>query len=138
MRHAAPGSLAGTETILLVEDQEEVRRVAAQILTRHGYGVIQASGPREALRMAATPGTRFHLLLTDVVMPELSGPELARQMKVLRPDLRVLYTSGYTDDAIGRHGVLERDIAFAPKPFTPHALLQKVRDVLDAPTPPRI
>ncbi len=123
----------GHEAILLVEDQTEVRRVAAQILTRHGYRVVEAPGPREALRLAGT--APFDLLLTDVVMPDMSGRELARRLHALRPDLRVLYTSGCTDNAIGHHGVLESGLAFAQKPFTPASLLQKVRAALDAPEP---
>jgi signal transduction histidine kinase/CheY-like chemotaxis protein len=128
-------SARGTETILLVEDQTEVRAVARAALMRHGYRVLEASGGEEALGIVARHGRDIDLLLTDVVMPAMSGPELAAQIHQRYPDLRVLYASGYTDDAMGRHGVLDADVAFIQKPFTPQQLLRKVRDILQAQEP---
>jgi CheY-like chemotaxis protein len=125
------GALGGNETILLVEDQSEVRAVARAALTRHGYTVLEASQGEEALQIEQDHHERIHLLLTDVVMPAMSGRELAQRLLQRRPDVRVLYTSGYTDDAIVHRGVIESGVAFIQKPFTPTALLRKVREVLD-------
>ncbi len=134
-RHTpAPSKLVvtGTETILLVEDADGVRAVARRILVRAGYHVLAASGGVEALALFAEhPGT-IDLLLTDVVMPGMSGPELAKRLLGQRADLKVLCMSGYTDDSIVRHGVLSAELAFLPKPFTPVSLASKVREVLDA------
>jgi DNA-binding response OmpR family regulator len=127
-----PGDLRGTETILLVEDEEQVGTVACAILRRHGYEVLQASNGDEALLISRDFPKRIHLLLTDVVMPRLSGRRLAEQLGPVRPGMKVLYASGYTDDAIVRHGVLEAGVAFLQKPFTPDGLLLRVREVLDA------
>jgi two-component system cell cycle sensor histidine kinase/response regulator CckA len=124
-------ALDGHETILLVEDQPEVRAVARVALTRHGYTVLEASQGDEALRIEKDHHERIHLLLTDVVMPAMGGRELAQRLRERRPDVRVLYTSGYTDDAIVHHGVIEPGVAFIQKPFTPTGLLRKVREVLD-------
>ncbi|HXA11820.1 MAG TPA: response regulator, partial [Mycobacterium sp.] len=125
--------LGGSETILLVEDQPEVRSVTRAALTRRGYTVIEASQGEEALQIVeGHPGT-IHLLLTDVVMPAMGGRELARRLLHRRPHLRVLYTSGYADTAIVHHGVVESDVAFIQKPYTPDSLLHKVREVLDSP-----
>jgi PAS domain S-box-containing protein len=121
----------GSETILLVEDDDSARDLVRQILTKSGYQVMEeASGPKALARCAGAEGS-IHLLLTDVVMPELSGPELARRLAPLRPQMKVLYISGYTDDALGQHGALDRGIALLQKPFTPEALAAKVREVLD-------
>jgi PAS domain S-box-containing protein len=124
----APG---GIETILLVEDQPEVRGVAHAALTRQGYTVLEASHGEEALQIARHNDEEIHLLLTDVVMPGMSGPELAERVLQRHPRIRVLYTSGYTDNAIVHHGVIESGVAFIQKPFTPASLLDKVRAVLD-------
>jgi two-component system cell cycle sensor histidine kinase/response regulator CckA len=120
-----------TETILLVEDEEQVRAVARGILTRLGYEILDAADPNEALRLSAAHTGDIHLLLSDVVMPQMSGPILAEQVRALRPDIEVLYMSGYTDDSIVRHGILEANVAFIQKPITPRTLAQKVREVLD-------
>lgn len=125
-------SLGGTETVLLVEDEETVRGLAARVLRGHGYQVLEAADAAEAERMAATGGRFLHLLLTDVVMPGVSGLELARRLSSDRPKMRVLYMSGYTDETIDRRGVLDGNVAFLPKPFLPEALARKVREVLDA------
>ena len=125
-------STHGTETILLAEDQDEVRAVARTILVRNGYTVLEAANPDEALRIARNHRLPIDLLFTDVVMPGMNGRELAQQVQGLRRGIKVLFSSGYTDDSIVRTGVLERDIAFIQKPYAPDALLHKVRDVLDA------
>jgi PAS domain S-box-containing protein len=121
----------GTETVLLVEDQAEVRAVALACLARHGYRVLEASRGDDALRVAAQYEGPIDLLLTDVVMPAMSGADLARELLRIRPDVRVLYASGYTESVIVSHGVLEPDVDLIQKPFTPERLLQKIRDVLD-------
>jgi two-component system cell cycle sensor histidine kinase/response regulator CckA len=131
---AAPKeSLQGTETVLLVEDAAEVRAVTHLVLDRLGYTVLEAPNGKAALHLATKHHGPIHLLLTDVVMPELGGRHLAEQLTALRPELRVLYASGYTDDAVVRHGVLKPGIAYLQKPFTPQVLARKVREVLDAP-----
>ena len=121
----------GTETVLLVEDQDDVRDVARAILRHAGYTVIDASRPRTALAMVQD-GVPFDLLLTDVVMPQMSGRDLAKAVAELRPDVKVLYTSGYAEDAIVKHGVLDPGLAFLPKPFTPKDLLKAVRSTIDS------
>jgi PAS domain S-box-containing protein len=124
--------LRGTETVLLVEDEHQVRAAARTILERYGYEVIEMASAPEALEYCQGSPETLHLLLTDVVMPRMSGPELARHLIDLFPDLRVLCMSGYIDDAISRHGLVEADIAFLQKPFTSESLTRKVREVLDA------
>ena len=131
-QRAFPG--AG-ETILLVEDLPSVRTVMRELLTRNGYRILEADSGGLALQLAHSFTNPIDLLLTDVVMPAMNGRELARRMQVLRPDVRVLYTSGYTDDLIAHHGVLEAGVSFLPKPFTQQQLLQKLREVLDHPPP---
>jgi CheY-like chemotaxis protein len=126
-----PEMLLGTEVILLVEDQDEVRRVAASILRHGGYSVIETGNPRTALSLGLDFETRFDLLLTDVVMPEMTGRELAKTIAAKRSGLRVLYTSGYAESEIVEHGVLEAGLAFVAKPFTSQGLLQAVRKALD-------
>jgi PAS domain S-box-containing protein len=129
----APQTLRGSETVLLVEDEEQVRAVVVAVLRRYGYDVIVATSAGEALLLCEQHARPIHLLLTDVVMPQMSGPELAKRLMAIRPTLRVLCMSGYTDDSIVRHGVLETGVAYLQKPFTPISLTQKVREVLDDP-----
>jgi CheY-like chemotaxis protein len=127
-----PSAAGGSETVLLVEDEGPVRVVAHEILRRHGYTVLEARDAIAALAFGDKhPGT-IDLLLTDVVMPQLSGPELVKRLLVMRPGLRVLFMSGYTDDGVVRHGILDSEVAFVQKPFTPESLARKVRETLDA------
>jgi two-component system cell cycle sensor histidine kinase/response regulator CckA len=123
-------TLRGTETILLVEDEEQVRTIALNILRRQGYQVIAAQNAGDALLICERHEGRIDLLLTDVVMPLMSGPELAKRLALPRPDMKVLCMSGYTDDSIVRHGVLETGVAFVQKPITPALLTRRVREVL--------
>jgi CheY-like chemotaxis protein len=125
-------TVRGTETVLLVEDNDALRAVARSILSKNGYDVIDAASGAEALRASARHAGRIHLLLTDVVMPQMSGPELAARLAPARPDMKVLCMSGYTDDSVVRHGVLEPHHSFIQKPITPESLARKVRAVLDA------
>ncbi|HKW41964.1 MAG TPA: response regulator [Gemmatimonadales bacterium] len=123
--------VGGSETVLVVEDVPAVRAVASEMLTRYGYTVLEAADAETALRLAAKHDGEIHLLLTDVVMPDASGRELADKLVKLKPGMKVLYMSGYTDDAVVRHGVLQDGIAFLQKPFTPESLARKLRTVLD-------
>ena len=118
------------ETILLVEDEESVRRLSVQILKRQGYKVLEASCGDDALVLSKEHKEPIHIMLTDVVMPGMSGRELANQLKALHPKMKVLYMSGYTDNAIVNHGVLDEGINYIQKPFTMNALTRKVREVL--------
>ena len=127
-----PGTLAGTETILLAEDDEMLRRLAKGLLEKLGYRVLDAENAAQALAVAGAHQAPIHLLLADVVMPGASGRELARRLAEQRPATKVLYVSGYTDDAIVHHGMLEPGLNFLQKPFTPDGLARKVREVLDA------
>jgi signal transduction histidine kinase len=137
-----PATLRGSETVLLVDDDDQVRAVARGILCKNGYQVLDARNAGEALLHVERASGAIHLLLTDVVMPQVSGPELAKRLSAVRPDLKVLCMSGYTDDSIVRHGVLESQIEYIQKPLTPATLTKRVREVLDAkpgeaPEPPR-
>jgi len=122
---------APSETILLCEDQEEVRRVTHRILTSLGYDVVVAGGGQEALLLAEAWHGPIHLLLTDVVMPGMSGPSLARRLAASHPGMKVLYLSGHTDEFV-RHQGLQPGVAFLQKPFTTEILSRKIREVLDA------
>jgi signal transduction histidine kinase/CheY-like chemotaxis protein len=130
-----PAPLHGSGTILLVEDEEAVRTLAAALLRRFGYDVLEGAGGPEALDLAAGHGGPIHLLVTDVVMPGMNGRQLAERLRASNPALRVLYMSGYTDNAIVHHGVIDRGVSFLQKPFTPESLARKVRETLDAPAP---
>jgi PAS domain S-box-containing protein len=126
----APSVPTGTETILLVEDEDGVRELLEEILTAQGYRVLAASRGVEALQISELLDEEIQVLVTDVVMPHMSGHELAMRLRARRPALRVLYLSGYTDDAIAHHGIVEVDASFLQKPFTRAALATKVREVL--------
>jgi two-component system cell cycle sensor histidine kinase/response regulator CckA len=133
-RYEQPGhapSPRGSETILVVEDSAAVRAAAKKILEQYGYLVLEAPTPRAALDIASKHIAPIHLLLTDVVMPEMSGRELAEEITRIRKNVRVLYMSGYTDDAILRHGMLHAGAAYLQKPFSGETLAKKVRQVLD-------
>ncbi|MEK7725437.1 MAG: ATP-binding protein, partial [Acidobacteriota bacterium] len=123
---------SGTETILLVEDEEQVRRVAVEVLTVLGYQVFEASNGTQAIQLAKLYKDTIHLLLTDVVMPKMNGKEMAEQIKIHHPEAEVLYMSGYNDDIIANHGILDGNLHFLGKPFSPSTLANKVREVLEA------
>lgn len=123
----------GSETILLAEDSASLREIAQEYLQSLGYTVIEAGSGKEAFQRSEAFGGEIHMLLTDVVMPEMGGRQLAEAIAAKRPIIKVLYTSGYTDDAIVRQGVLEPGIAFIQKPYRPRALARKVREILDRP-----
>jgi CheY-like chemotaxis protein len=122
----------GTETVLLVEDEPAVRALARKALTGSGYNVLEAEDAAEALTVAHGQNGPIHLLLADVVMPHMSGRELAESLALFYPDAKVLFMSGHTEDAVIRHGVQTRGIPFLQKPFTPDGLARKVREVLDS------
>jgi CheY-like chemotaxis protein len=117
--------------VLLAEDEATVRGFAAQVLRAAGYTVLEAASGDDAVRAAEEAGGPIHLLVTDVVMPGIGGRDLAAVLGAVRPGLKVLFISGYTDDAVVRHGILEGEVQFLQKPFTPAALARAVRDALD-------
>jgi CheY-like chemotaxis protein len=121
----------GSETVLVVEDEEEVRKVAVRILRGQGYKVLEASNGADTLMICKEQKEPIHLILTDVVMPQMSGRQLVEQLRQVYQNLKVLYMSGYTDNTIVHHGVLEEGINYIQKPFTVGALAGKVREVLD-------
>jgi CheY-like chemotaxis protein len=125
------GPPRGTETILLAEDEAPVRGLAREVLQMLGYTVLEAASGDEALERCQQHTGPVHLLVTDVVMPGISGPELATRLVPLSSALKVLYLSGYTDDAVARHGILDPGMSLLHKPFTPEALARRVREVLD-------
>ena len=123
----------GSETVLLVEDEEMVRALARGALEERGYAVLEAHDGEEALQISKRHEGAIHVLVTDVVMPKMSGRELAERLKAQRPGIEVIYISGYTDEAITHHGILEPGMNFIQKPFSPTDLAAKVREVLDTP-----
>jgi DNA-binding NtrC family response regulator len=126
---------AGSETVLLTEDEDQVRSLARDILEMNGYRVLEANCGEAALEVARNFSERIDLLLTDVVMPGMGGGQLANRLTEMRPGIRVLYMSGYPDDAIVRHGILDANAAFIQKPFSLDGLTKKIRDVLDHESP---
>jgi signal transduction histidine kinase/ActR/RegA family two-component response regulator len=130
---AAGGARGGSETVLLVEDEPPLRVLARRCLERAGYRVLEAGGAEEALTVSARHSGAIDLLLTDVVMPQVSGKELAERLSAIRPETRVLFMSGYTDDIVAQHGVLDPGTELLQKPFTPEGLTRRVREVLDRP-----
>jgi CheY-like chemotaxis protein len=123
----------GSETILVVEDESDVRDMAVEVLESMGYQVLQAGSGAEALQILANPGRAIDVLLSDVIMPGMSGGELVKRAKSVRPGLRVIYMSGYTaEDSLVRHGVEHAEASYLQKPFSLEALSRKVRDTLDA------
>jgi PAS domain S-box-containing protein len=127
----APAAQRGGETILVVEDETAVRQLIAAMMRQQGYTVIVAESPADATRIAAERSGSIEMLLTDVVMPQMSGKQLADELVRGRPEMKVLYLSGYTQNAIAHHGVLDADVEFLGKPFSQGALANKVREVLD-------
>jgi CheY-like chemotaxis protein len=125
------GALPGSETILLIEDEEEVRQLVRQTLEKLGYQLLVAASGREAIESAERHEGPINLVITDVIMPQMSGRQTAERLKVSRPDVQVLYISGYTESAILRTNSLEEDQSFLQKPFTPLTLARRVRDLLD-------
>jgi len=128
-------SLEGHEFILLVEDDVGLRELISRALRKYGFTVLEAAQGSEALQICEREKAPIHLLLTDVVMPQISGSALAEQLKLLHPEMQVLFMSGYTEDAIVHHGILNSDVNFISKPFRMTALVQKVREVLDTASP---
>ena len=129
----AVGPSRGSETVLVAEDEEGVRDLARNLLEAFGYRVLEAADPDEAMAVSRRHVGPVDLLLTDVIMPGISGRELADRLRAERPALKILYMSGYTDRAIVHHGVLDPDVAFLEKPFAAADLRRKVREVLDGP-----
>jgi two-component system cell cycle sensor histidine kinase/response regulator CckA len=127
----APTVQGSSETVLLVEDEDLVRQLTREILTRHGYRVLEAADGVAALEVVQQYGGAIDLMVTDVVMPRMSGNELVEHVRPLRPGMRVLYVTGYSEEAIARQGQLTEGIELLPKPFTPGVLTAKIRQILD-------
>jgi len=131
----ASASPRGTETILVVEDDPSVRNVVRDCLKIYGYTVLETGDPEAGVRICQEHQGTIHLLMTDVVLPKMSGRALATRVSSVRADMKILFMSGYTDDALGQHGVLGRDVAFLQKPFHLTVMARKVREVLDQQRP---
>jgi len=131
VRIERPTALRGSETVLVVEDEEMVRQLASHVLRRNGYAVLEAANAGEALLIGEKHEGAIDLLLSDVVMPRVSGADLARRLKSLRPELKVLFMSGYSEEAMVQHGLAELGSSVLEKPFTPQALLSEVRETLE-------
>jgi two-component system, cell cycle sensor histidine kinase and response regulator CckA len=123
---------AGSETILVVEDEDEVRALARDILLQAGYTVLEAANGAEAIELCKHYPATVHLLLSDVIMPQMNGQELAHRLQQARPDIKVLYMSGYTADALGPRALLAADRVLVQKPFKPDSLTRRVRQAIDA------
>ena len=123
--------LTGSETILIVEDDDKVRNLVCEILEPQGYSILEAENGIEALRVSEEHGDQIHLMIADVIMPKMGGGELAERLRPLRPDMKVIYMSGYTNNAIVHHGILSPEMEFLQKPISSEALKRKVREVLD-------
>ena len=126
------GEVGGSETVLIIEDDDSLRKFAGTVLKQMGYNVLEAENGEDALTISKKHDGSIHLLITDVVMPKMSGRETAERMQPLYPQMKVIYMSGYTDNAIVHHGVLAPGLNFLEKPFTPDGLARKVRKALDA------
>lgn len=131
-----PPEHSGTETLLIVENESAIRNLLQMALRRSGYTVLAAESAREALEIVRGHTGAIDLLITDVVMPDMSGPELVRELSAIRPDTRTLFMSGYMHDALGGHDVLLSHANFIQKPFSPRVIAQKVRDILDGTSSP--
>jgi two-component system, cell cycle sensor histidine kinase and response regulator CckA len=126
-----PSAISGTETLLIVENEAAIRNLLQMALQKNGYRVLTAESGREALDLINAHSGPIHLLITDVMMPDIDGPELVRRLSTLRPDTRTLFMSGYMDDALGEQGVLPSNVNFIQKPFSPRTIAQRVREILD-------
>jgi CheY-like chemotaxis protein len=135
-RDSGSKQFRGRETVLLVEDSEQVRRLVIRCLKSKGYTVLEASSGIDALRVCSRHEDPIDLLLTDVILPKMDGFEVAKRVVSSRPDTKVIYMSGFTDDALKRHGLESRDVALLEKPFSPSTLLRTVREFLDDGTHP--
>jgi DNA-binding response OmpR family regulator len=123
--------IRGVETVLITEDESSVRNLVARILRERGYTVLEASNGQNALDIAREYTGEIHLAITDIIMPGMNGRDLGSRLETMRPDLKVLYVSGYTDNAIVHHGILDSGVAFLQKPFTVGDLTRKVREMLN-------
>lgn len=131
MEESAKQKSTGSETVLLVEDEPSILNMGRSMLEKFGYNVLTAEKPNEALQLAEEYGRSIQLLITDVVMPEMNGRDLALQIAEYNPDLKILYMSGYTADVVSHHGILDEDVLFIQKPFSLRDLAEKVREALE-------